>query len=58
MFTEEPDQYLSGFRDFLLAQQCEKEDPALAALIVEIDRELSTREYGPERRDNRGREMN
>ena len=43
MFTDEPAQYLTAFRDFLLAQQVEKEDPALAALIAEIDRELSTR---------------
>jgi hypothetical protein len=43
MFTDEPEQYLTGFRDFLLAQQFEKEDPALTALIAEINRELSTR---------------
>jgi hypothetical protein len=43
MFTDEPDQYLLVFREFLLAQQAEKEDPAVSALIAEIERELSTR---------------
>ena len=39
MFPDEPDEYLLAFKNFLLAQQAEKEDPA-AALIAEIYREL------------------
>jgi hypothetical protein len=43
MFTDEPKQYLLAFKEFLLAQQTEKTDPAVPALIAEIERELSTR---------------
>lgn len=44
MFTDEPVQYLSAFKDFLLEQQSkEKEDPTVAALIAEINRELLKR---------------
>ena len=41
MFTDEPDEYLLAFKDFLNRQQFEKEDPAAATIIAEIDRELS-----------------
>jgi hypothetical protein len=43
MFTEEPVQYLSGFKEFLLEQQSKKEDQTIAALIAEINRELLKR---------------
>ena len=43
MFADEPDQYLISFKNFLLAQRSGKEDPAAAALIAEIDRELLRR---------------
>jgi hypothetical protein len=43
MFTDEPVQYLSSFKDFLLEQQSKKEDPTVTALIAEIDRELLKR---------------
>jgi hypothetical protein len=43
MFNEDPKEYLIAFKDFLLAQQAETRDPAAAALITEIDRELLKR---------------
>lgn len=43
MFADEPDEYLIVFKDFLRRQQFEKEDPAAATIIAEIDRELSKR---------------
>ena len=43
MFTDEPDQYLSSFKEFLLEQQSKKEDPTVTALIAEINRELMKR---------------
>jgi hypothetical protein len=43
MFNEDPKEYLIAFKDFLLAQQAETGDPAAAALIAEIDRELLKR---------------
>jgi hypothetical protein len=43
MFTDEPQEYLLAFKEFLLRQQGEKEDPAVPALIAEIERELSAR---------------
>ena len=50
MFTEEPTQYLSAFKEFLLEQQLKRDDPALTALIAEITREIVKRiERGPVR---------
>ena len=43
MFTHEPDKYLATFKDFLLEQQSKTEDPTVAALIAEINRELLKR---------------
>jgi len=43
MFADEPDEYLIAFKDFLRMQEFEKEDPAAATIIAEIDRELSKR---------------
>jgi hypothetical protein len=43
MFTDEPIQYLAGFREFLLEQQANNQEPAVTALIAEIDRELMKR---------------
>jgi hypothetical protein len=43
MFTDEPVQYLSMFKEFLIEQQSNKKEPAVAALIAEIDRELLKR---------------
>jgi hypothetical protein len=40
MFTDEPVQYLFTFKEFLLEQQSKKEEPMVAALIAEINREL------------------
>ena len=40
MFTDEPIEYLSGFKEFLVEQQTKKDDPALSSLIAEIDIEL------------------
>ena len=48
MLTEEPTQYLSRFKDFLVQQQIKTDDPKIAELIAEISRELSLRtERGP-----------
>ena len=43
MFNDDPKEYLIAFKDFLLAQQAENGDPAAAALIAEIERELLKR---------------
>ena len=43
MFADEPIQYLAAFREFLLEQQSKTDDPALGALIAEINRELTRR---------------
>jgi hypothetical protein len=43
MFTDEPVQYLFTFKDFLLEQQLKNENPTVAALIAEINRELLKR---------------
>ena len=43
MFTDEPVQYLFTFKKFLLEQQSKKEEPTVAALIAEINRELLKR---------------
>ena len=43
MFNDDPKEYLIAFKDFLLAQQAENRDPAAAALIAEIERELLKR---------------
>jgi len=43
MFTDEPTQYLSAFKEFLLEQQSRKDDPAITALIAEITHELLKR---------------
>lgn len=43
MFTEEPVEYLSTFKEFLLEEQSKKEDQTVAALIAEINRELLKR---------------
>ena len=43
MFSDEPNEYLLAFKDFLLAQQSEKQDPDAAALIDEIYKELLRR---------------
>jgi hypothetical protein len=45
MFTDEPDQYLSTFKEFLLEQQSKQEDSTVAALIAEINRELLKRTH-------------
>lgn len=47
MFTDEPIEYLSGFKQFLTEQQSKKDDPALSSLIAEIDRELWKRRTEP-----------
>ena len=44
MFSEDPEEYLIAFKDFLLAQHAENEDPAAAALIAEIEQELLKRD--------------
>jgi hypothetical protein len=43
MFSDDPEEYLIAFKDFLVAQHAENEDPAAAALIAEIEQELSKR---------------
>ena len=43
MFTDDPDEYLLGLKNFLLALPISKEDPAVPALINEIYRELLRR---------------
>lgn len=40
MFSDDPDEYLLTLKEFLLARHAEKEDPAAAALVAEIYREL------------------
>jgi hypothetical protein len=47
MFTDEPIEYLSGFKEFLVEQQTKKDDPVLSSLIAEIDRELWKRSTKP-----------
>lgn len=47
MFTNEPDQYLSSLKDFLVEQQSKGNDPTVMALIAEIDRELLKRTEHP-----------
>jgi hypothetical protein len=48
MFTDEPVPYLFSLKGFLLDQQAINHDPALAALIAEINRELSRRAELPD----------
>lgn len=43
MFAHDPEEYLLALKDFLLAQHAKKEDPAAAALIAEIYKELLRR---------------
>jgi hypothetical protein len=43
MFSDEPEEYLLAFKDFLLGQHAGNKDPAAAALIDEIEQELSKR---------------
>jgi hypothetical protein len=43
VFTEEPSEYLIGFKAFLRAQHAGKDDPVVVALIAEIDREFTCR---------------
>lgn len=43
MLSEEPLHYLSSFREFLVAQQSKTDDPRIAELIAEINRELLRR---------------
>ena len=43
MFKDEPIWYLSEFKEFLIEQLANKEEPSVTALIAEIDRELSKR---------------
>jgi len=48
MLSEETIHYLSSFREFLLAQQAKTDDPRIAELIAEINRELLRRmDCGP-----------
>ena len=48
MLTEETTQYLSSFKEFLLAQQLKTKDPAIRELLEEVNRELLKRtERGP-----------
>jgi len=48
MLTEETTQYLSTFKEFLVAQQLKTKDPAIRELLEEINRELLKRtERGP-----------
>ena len=43
IFTDEPLQYLSSLKEFLLEQQFKRDGGTAAELIAEIDRELSKR---------------
>ena len=43
IFTDEPLQYLSSLKEFLLEQQSKRDRGTAAELIAEIDRELSKR---------------
>ena len=43
IFTDEPLQYLSSLKEFLLEQQSKRDGGTAAELIAEIDRELSKR---------------
>jgi len=43
IFTDEPLQYLSSLREFLLEHQSKGDEGAVAELIAEIDRELLKR---------------
>jgi hypothetical protein len=43
IFTDEPLQYLSSLREFLLEHQSKRDEGAVAELIAEIDRELLKR---------------
>ncbi|HEY5543724.1 MAG TPA: hypothetical protein VIM04_10770 [Candidatus Binatia bacterium] len=48
MLTEETTQYLSRFKEFLVAQQMKTNDPAIRELLDEVNRELLKRmERGP-----------
>jgi hypothetical protein len=48
MLTEEPTQYLSLLKEFLLQQQVKTCDPTIEELIAQINRELWLRtERGP-----------
>jgi len=43
IFTDEPLQYLSSLKEFLLEHQSKRDEGTVAELIAEIDRELLKR---------------